>query len=237
MTIRPPGGTDDSSKAPIVVGNVAPVGSPILDYPQIPAALRAGVAALNDAGGINGHPVELVTCNSKADANQDVACARELADAGAIAAVGSFIVFGADGYEQVLDGANIADLAPYGVSPASFQGTNTFPITSNNGNLAGCLSRGAVELTGATKVAIVGLDVPTVPPIIDLLKSTADTVGLEVSAIVKVPATASDLAPYARQAAEGGAELVGGACSLPRPPRVSCSRRATWIWTTGTAAT
>jgi branched-chain amino acid transport system substrate-binding protein len=78
------------SGAPIKVADLSDSTRPDgIGFPEIPAAARARVDAINAAGGIKGRPVELVVCDSKGDPNAGRACARKVVSAGVVAVVGS----------------------------------------------------------------------------------------------------------------------------------------------------
>jgi hypothetical protein len=68
----------------------APVDSPIVSYPNIPGAARIYAKWINAHGGIAGHPLQVITCDDRADAAEAASCARKAAAAGVVANVGSF---------------------------------------------------------------------------------------------------------------------------------------------------
>lgn len=78
MTLAGCGGTDESSdsyKIGVIVDQSGPVRS--VSAPQL-VGLKAAVQAVNDAGGVNGHKVELVIRDDGSDAAKGVAAFREL---------------------------------------------------------------------------------------------------------------------------------------------------------------
>ena len=48
----------------------------------------ASVDALNDSGGINGHPLKLEQCDSKGDPNTEVECAKKMVNDKVVATLG-----------------------------------------------------------------------------------------------------------------------------------------------------
>ena len=78
--------------APIKVMVEAPVDSQIAPYPNIPAAAKVYVQWLNDKGGINGRPLELVVCDDQADAAKTADCARKAVEQKVVANVGGFTI-------------------------------------------------------------------------------------------------------------------------------------------------
>ena len=69
---------------------VAPINSQTPPYPNIHEAARIYGEWLNDRGGINGRPLEVMLCDGRGDPNEDANCGRQAADEGVVALVGSF---------------------------------------------------------------------------------------------------------------------------------------------------
>ena len=78
------------SGTPIKVMTEAPVDSPLVSYPNIPGAAKVYAQWINAHGGIAGHPLQVITCDDRADAAEAASCARKAAAAGVVANVGSF---------------------------------------------------------------------------------------------------------------------------------------------------
>ena len=91
---------------PIKVMTIAPVNTNLPPYPNIPAAAEIYMQYINDRGGIQGRPLEVITCDDQGDPNVGANCARQAVDEGAIAVVGSF-VFDASRIIPVLEENNI----------------------------------------------------------------------------------------------------------------------------------
>ena len=62
---------------PIVIAVIAPVATPIENYPDAQAGVEAAAAAINKAGGIKGQQIQVKFCNTNSNANTAVACARQ----------------------------------------------------------------------------------------------------------------------------------------------------------------
>lgn len=78
----------DPNLDPVKVGIIVGLGTPLMDHYSLPAALRAGVAGVNGRGGLNGHRVEVVVCNDKAEPSEAGRCARRMVDEKVVALVG-----------------------------------------------------------------------------------------------------------------------------------------------------
>ena len=56
--------TKPATGSPIAVGQILPMTGANLALPEVGNSLAASVTALNNAGGINGHPLKLIQCDS-----------------------------------------------------------------------------------------------------------------------------------------------------------------------------
>src|SRR3974390_2005577 len=63
---------------PIEGGQILPLTGANLALPESANSLAASIAALNNAGGIDNHPLHLNQCDSMGDANTEVQCAQTM---------------------------------------------------------------------------------------------------------------------------------------------------------------
>src|SRR5438552_1411189 len=75
--------------APIKIGNISIISSPVTAFPQVKTGVRAAVDELNAKGGVNGRKLELVLCNDKFDPNVAITCAQQMVQQNVAALVGS----------------------------------------------------------------------------------------------------------------------------------------------------
>jgi ABC-type branched-subunit amino acid transport system substrate-binding protein len=136
-------GNKAPSGTPIKVMTEAPVNSPSLSYPNIPGAAKIYEQWINAHGGIAGHPLQVITCDDRADAAEAAKCARTAAAEGVVANVGSFTL-DASRAIAVLQHAGIAWFgACCTVVPAETSSKISFPM--------GCLI--CFPAAGAIKMA------------------------------------------------------------------------------------
>jgi branched-chain amino acid transport system substrate-binding protein len=189
-TVRPASGT------PIKVGGIfgleGPAGTP--QFPEILAGVKGAIASINKNGGVNGRPIELVSCPDKGDANVAAACGRQMVSENVIAIVGSAGRFSANWF-PITEPAGIPFIgppigAPEQVSPLSFPNTQGSP-GFNIG--AGAI---AVDVGKAKKVTVAIVDlassvasVEAIDPILQLRGATVQK--------VRVPLNAPDMSSYA----------------------------------------
>lgn len=143
----------DPSLPPIVIGMINQEDSPVGSYPELRVAIEAAVRWVNaELGGVDGHPVELISCVTPFDATASRQCALDLIAQGVVAFVGGVDVMGAAAMEVI----EANDLVVIGGIPATLEeqrSPNAFYFSGGDaGALAAFMAHAADE--GATKVAI-----------------------------------------------------------------------------------
>lgn len=167
---------------------------------------EGAVIDINNGGGLNGHEVQLVTCNEGADPNVAADCARQAVEEGVAAMVGGFTANG-DVIMPILEEAGIPWFAPPGISSAELSSSNSYPITSGVLGLAG-LGRMAAE-DGCEKIASVNYDLPSAGQIAQLVDLGIASAGGSTSDLIKVPPTTTDFAAIAQQTSEYDCAVMG----------------------------
>lgn len=198
-----------SGKAsPIVIGSMAPVGTPEGDWGGIFAALNASAAVINEHGGINGHPLQVFTCNTQYQPNQELACAQSAVANHVVAMVGMLNDFQGAALEKILSDAHIADLENTGPLTSSFQGENTFPLTWEIGSFIPCVSKVLADQAHANSVVLVQERGPIANLLATPMENAARASGLKVLPRILTPPNVSDYSPYVAQAEQSGAGMV-----------------------------
>jgi ABC-type branched-subunit amino acid transport system substrate-binding protein len=207
------GAKTHASKGTLTIAVITSVGGSVIDFPQIPAAIIAGVRAINKEGGINGYKLGVFYCNTKNLPDQEVACARQAVDKHVVAAVGGFILTNPQGYFQTLHDANIADVGQQRSSIQSLTFSNSFPLIFSDAAFIGCLSPAVIKATG-TKYSLLANDSAIAQPVVDLINQTTATQKLPSSQIIRYPLTATDFTPFAQQMS--GSSLIIGSTTPPQ---------------------
>lgn len=189
-----PGGTDapvdteapdgpvaaDPSLSPVVVGFHNLEGGAV-SLPELRESFEAGVEYVNSQlGGINGHPMEVNSCNVDFTPETSINCANKFVDENVVVSVtGADFVF--DAALPILQEAGIVDLTPYAAGPLSntAQG-DVYSLTySNEEGFAASLV--LLKNLGATTVAQVHADIPAMQAsMTDTVEPVAETLGLEI---------------------------------------------------------
>ncbi|MEC4016806.1 ABC transporter substrate-binding protein [Streptomyces sp. H27-D2] len=129
-----PGGTADSSKDPVTVMTWAPEGTHATNMPGMPAMAQAYARWINAQGGINGHPLKVLTCNDHNRSIRAARCARKAVNAKVAAVVGSYSQHGR-AFVSPLEAAGIPYIGGYGISDEEFNSPLSYPVNGGQATL------------------------------------------------------------------------------------------------------
>lgn len=170
----------DSSLSPVLVGLHNLEGGSV-SLPELREAFEAGAEYVNtELGGINGHPMEVDSCNVDFTPETSINCANKFVDDNVVVSVtGADFVF--DAALPILQEAGIVDLTPFAAGPLSntAQG-DVYSLTySNEEGFAASLV--LLSTLGVTSVAQLHADIPAMQAAMtDTVEPVADTLGLEI---------------------------------------------------------
>src|SRR3954462_5301475 len=129
---------------PVTVMTISTYDTDTLNAKAILDVAQGAVVQINNAGGLGGHELKLITCNDGADPNKAADCARQAVDEGVAALVGGFTPNG-DAVMPILEAAGIPWFAPPGISSGELSSSDSYPITSGVLGLAGLGQKAAQE--------------------------------------------------------------------------------------------
>ena len=156
---------------------------------------------INANGGIKGGPLKVLTCNEKNDPNEAEKCAQQAVAEKVVAVVGSYSLAG-DRYMPILQKAGIPYLGGTGVSAAEFSNPLSFPVNGGTPAVFAAHGRQLVQ-GGCKKIAGVRYDLAAAAIVSQFLTLGATSAGGAVPKDIKVPLTATDLAPQVAAATKG----------------------------------
>ena len=129
-------------------------------YESALIAAKAYEKWINANGGINGHPLEVTTCDDKGDPTQTAACARNAIADGAIADVGSF-TYNAGISVPIYAAAKTAVLGNCcNLSAIEYHSDNTFQMGNNPVLNPAGVARAVQD--GCKAISVLELDIPGV---------------------------------------------------------------------------
>ena len=115
---------------PVKVLTFAPVNSQVISFPEALTMAKVAGDWINAHGGINGHPLQVITCDTQDIQAQTAACAREAVSDKVVAVVGGFDIYG-NQYIPILQAAGIPIIGQLASGAIDVARTSTvsFPIT------------------------------------------------------------------------------------------------------------
>jgi hypothetical protein len=197
-----------STKAPVKLGFFVNLTGTDTQYPDALAGAKAAVAGLNKTGGINGHPVDLESCDVQSSVDVAEQCGRDFISDHVVAVVGNDTNYGPQ-ETALLQSAHIPNIADDALNASSqFSSPVEFPVTPGFvGDFAAGTYYG-LKLAGFHSFAFVGAEQPVVAALQSSVESAVKKEGGIWKGDVAVPVTTTSFAPYVAAAAAKHADLT-----------------------------
>lgn len=190
---------------PIVLGLIVDLTAPAVGggLVEVKQAEQAAVTAINAAGGVNGHPLQLKVCDSQLNPNQVTACAREMvSDQQVVATVGN--VTTANSPTPVLQAGKLANFANFAFEPPDEQDSVSFPIFSPIAGAECAASIGVkYEKPKPTHSGWAYLNAPGQSEVVSTLKPVVTALGSTLTNVVPISPSSSDLTPSVASVTKG----------------------------------
>lgn len=199
-------GSSTASASPIKLGIAVPIRSHV-DYSEAVAAAKAAARAINAKGGVDGHPIEIVECNTTLNPTKEQACARQLISDKVAATVGNANYTAEQAVADLYRNAGIAQVGNYpsGISETDANSSLFFggQVYANAGQAY------AASQWGGKRIGVVRLDFPYTKPYPDHYKNQCEQLGCEVVSVAVVPSNdTADLSPYASTLLRGQPDVI-----------------------------
>jgi branched-chain amino acid transport system substrate-binding protein len=198
----------DAALEPVRLGMINQENTPLGSYPELRAAAVAAARWVNaELGGVDGHPIEIHTCQTAFSAEQSESCARRLIEEGVVAFVGGVDVMSGASY-PVIEENGLVSVGGIPASLAEQRSSNAFFFSGGDaGALAAFMSHAADAGSGIVALAY-GDGVESFEVFArDYGAEVGDSLGLEVL-LIPFPLFTTDFEPILTQARDGGAEAV-----------------------------
>lgn len=198
-------GTPGGSREPIKVMTFAPEETQATNMPGMPAMAKAYARWVNSQGGIDGHELQVLTCNEENTSAGAAACSRRAVEEDVDAVVGSYSQHGS-AFMAPLQGAGIPFIGGYGISEQEFTSYLSYPV---NGGQAALLAGHGTQLAGVCRrVALVRPDSLAGDELPLLLNAGLSKSGHGSSTDILAP---DDATEYTRQADQARTKAGAGA--------------------------
>jgi ABC-type branched-subunit amino acid transport system substrate-binding protein len=177
---------------------MGPFTNPSFSTPSLATDAQAAVDALNAKGGLHGHQVNLIKCDSQNDPNLEAACARQAVSDHVVAMVGTFAVSNPVEVATILSKAGIPSISPLAAAPNEYTDPEYFIV-----GFQAVVDHAAVGVAlvkdGCKSIVEVPIDVA--PGIASANHGAAgvEAAGGNYIGSVDVPATSTDLGPSVEQ--------------------------------------
>lgn len=173
---------------------------------------------INKEGGINGHPLEVITCDDKEEAQLSVDCAREAATSKVVAEVGGMSIFGQN-VMPIYEQAKIPFFGPFcSAAPQEYTSKYSFPFSAcaigwTTGAIVGLAEQGCKNIAfTAIPVASIGFQE-------GLVNQAAKSQGVtsSVNTVVLPSLNPPDVTPNVAEATKGtDCIFTGSVNSIPQ---------------------
>jgi branched-chain amino acid transport system substrate-binding protein len=201
-------GAADKSRSPIVIGWVNQQGGPTDIGPWATDGAKLAVKWLNEkAGGINGHPVQLVTCFTSTSEEQGQTCGQKMVNNKDVDVIANgAVAVGSQSLNATVDGQKPM-VWSVSVGQGDAKNTNGYALFGNGVSVSGPFGTYAADVLHAKKVAVIW---PEQPGINDSSKAIVDGAkkkGLDVKGVSYSP-NATDLVGPLTAAGAQSADVI-----------------------------
>jgi branched-chain amino acid transport system substrate-binding protein len=202
------GPANAASGDPVVFGTLDLASGPVT-FPEVLAAEQAAVEYINAyKGGIGGHPVKLLTCETDGAPATSQRCANQLLDEKPVAIIGGADV-GSPGALPVWEGANLAYLGGVAFTPVEQSSPNSviFSSVSTADNAAASVYA-AQELKAKSAAVIYTSDTQGTSVAENVIIPTMTAAGITDITKIAIPPTSSDVASAVATAVGASPDVI-----------------------------
>jgi branched-chain amino acid transport system substrate-binding protein len=216
-----PGSPVEATGEPIRIGMINQDTGAVGAFPELTDAAEAAVSFVNtELGGIDGRPLELITCDTGFSPEGSTACAQRLVSQGVVAVTGGIDIWGTS--ISVLESNEVPYIGGIPVSDPEMRSPISFLFSGGSPGAFAAFAAFAVEDLGAEKIAIMYGDFGSIKLAAEHYGAgVAQSLGLapEDITLVPFPVTEDDLVPHLTAAAAGEPDaIIAGAADAACVP-------------------
>lgn len=193
--------------------------------PEELSGAQAAVNAINKAGGVQGHRLEIVSCNTENSAADEISCARTETTSGVFAMAETFSILSSSTVAAIFIKAGLAMVGGGPLTPttgATSAQIRNLSITYSGEPGAGTPANPTFEMRAVAAFAK-GYHLNGVYPLIDNIpaafsilqpagppteKSELASLGVKYDGFTAIPPAASDYTSYVNEAEQSGAQIL-----------------------------
>jgi ABC-type branched-subunit amino acid transport system substrate-binding protein len=197
--------TVKANGTPILVGQISPVTGANLALPEVTGALEASITALNNSGGINGHPLKLDQCDTQGLGSMEVQCAQQMVSDHVVATFEDNVFSNPVQVNSILEGAGIARIGITMNDVSDYANMDNFDFTGGGVfTLVGIVE--SLVHKGDTKLSVMLPDTGSASETHLLLDPIAASLGAKIVNYVLVSSASGDYSQYVAQAQQNGSQ-------------------------------
>jgi ABC-type branched-subunit amino acid transport system substrate-binding protein len=197
---------------PIKLMLIYTANSPAANSPEALAGAKAAAMAINSAGGVKGHQIQIIGCNDQFSANIAAQCAETAVSDHVVASIAAQTIYGTS-TDPVFQQAGIAMIGNQPTVPTDLSTPVSYPYAPSSINGYEAIVFKFAQM-GFTKIAFGVLNNPAGPENADPAEAataaakTPSGQPVKNVGVVSIPITASDFSPEATALHETGAQAV-----------------------------
>jgi branched-chain amino acid transport system substrate-binding protein len=186
------------SGSPITLMVIDVENGPEANSPEDVAGAKAAAMAINASGGINGHPVKIISCNDQFNPNVAAQCARSAQTDKVAAVVGNKSTNGTV-IDPILQQEKIPSVGDQPIAPLDNTSPITFPLVSGDFFDVPGQAVEMVKDLHKQRIVVAEYNLASVEPIGKVVQQAVSAVGGVNAGTILLPATATDMTSFAAQ--------------------------------------
>jgi ABC-type branched-subunit amino acid transport system substrate-binding protein len=199
-------GPCDEAKPKLKLGLMVVYESAFISLKDQATALTAAAEAFNKRGGANGACIEVHTCDDGANAEQSLACVREIDDAGVVATVNDQGTAGQDDVSKAMQSAKIPRVAT-NVAPADWTDPNAYPLDASGTGVTLMQPQALID-QDIKKIGVIRVGLSEAAALVGFLEQLYADEGATFPLDLPVPEGTTDYTQFILKAQEEGVQGV-----------------------------
>ncbi|HET6509035.1 MAG TPA: ABC transporter substrate-binding protein [Baekduia sp.] len=188
------------------------VGSPLGSFPGVWATAQVAADNINNAGGVNGQPIEIVQCNNRIEPNSAAKCGRQAVKEQVTAVTGQDVYTPA--IYPALQKAGIPAMY-MSITAPDIEVPISHPISGGGAAELFGVPHAAAK-AGAKSIAFLTIQIPGFDVVQKNAIAEAEKIGLKVVKTIPVSPTSTSFAAPVQQARSSGADAVALLVAAPQ---------------------
>ncbi len=192
--------------APIRIGTINQDTGPLAAFPELTSADQMAIDFINtELNGVDGRPLELITCDTQGSPDISQSCAQQMVTKKVVAVIGGIDIWGTGIQTLVDNGIPLVGGIP--VSFDSVRGETVFQFSAGTWGAAVGMAQYAMDTLKAKKIAVIHAEFPPITDAGKLVEKAIIAHG-GTPAMITVPIIGGDMAQALNQAAATDPDAV-----------------------------